>query len=166
MPFWIVILGIGALFFWILSKDDIPKFSDLDVTDVATKYSSIVNSYLKYYPNCTAPLMLAIILCESSGDNLAQGSAGERGAMQIKQIALDDFNDSFLKNYSLFDLSSMYFGVEVGMGYFSLMVSRTSNRGQAIRSYHSGVNNSEDLAGYYYEKKVEAAEVLMKGKVF
>jgi soluble lytic murein transglycosylase-like protein len=109
--------------------------------------------------------MLAIILCESNGDNLAEGSAGERGAMQLKQIALTDFNNAFSKNYYLTDLQNIYYGVEAGMGYFTLMLQRTNDRAQAIRAYHSGVGNCEDAAAYYYEKKVEAAEVLMKGKV-
>ena len=126
------------------------------------KYDSLAQKYGSYY-GIDSRLILAIIATESGGNELAKGPTGDFGLMQITQIALTDFNQTYGTNYSINNLFTPDINVHVGSGFLKMMIDRSKAKGlqgtdalyNAIRAYNVGLSRAGEM-GFEYQKKVLA----------
>lgn len=137
------------------------KFSRTDAQYVVDNYSGIVSQYLFYYPSLSKDLVLAVILKESKGNNNAIGKNGEYGSMQVKQIALSEFDAYYSRTYTLMDLLNIYYGIEVGMGYLNLRFMKWKDIDTALRAYNQGDSNKDNTEAFQYLSDIKSARLLI-----
>lgn len=126
------------------------------------KWFPLAKKYGDFY-NVDSYLVLSIIATESGGNENAQGPTGDFGLMQITQIALTDFNQTYGTTYKIGDLFIPDTNVHVGTGFFNLIYGRAKSKGltgtdalyTAIRAYNVGLSKA-GTAGFSYQEKVLA----------
>lgn len=130
------------------------------IRSVAGKWQDVVKHWAAVY-FLPAPRLFAIIAHESSGNPEAIGRAGEIGLMQLTPGALTDFNSHFHKTYSLEDLKSPDVNVEVGAGYFRMLLDQMGNIDDATRAYNVGAGRArkDSTAGLTYLLVVRELEI-------
>lgn len=100
-------------------------------------------------------IILAQIWTESSGNPNAVGSAGERGLMQLKQIAIDDLREN---GYGRFEdwKENPATNIHAGAAYLDLQLKRAGNLKEALGSYNQGYRGNilAPFFGNVYEEKV------------
>lgn len=99
-------------------------------------------------------LILATIWVESVGDPQAVGSAGEKGLMQIKQIAADDVRQNMGVDVAGYDLSPSK-NIKVGSYFLALQYKRTGSWPDAVKAYnqgYAGMQNNQGKALDYLNK--------------
>ena len=139
----IIYLLIGWGFLKMLQN----KFSPSAIEKVKG-YSVVANKVAVRY-NLPVATLLAMIMVESAGNPFAQGSAGEKGLMQVSKAAQTDTG-------IIGDLFDPYINILTGGKYLNDLILKTGNMSLAIQSYNQGFSrvkaNSE--AGKSYLDKV------------
>ena len=97
----------------------------------------------------------AIVVVESGGDILAVGAVGERGLMQLTEIALKDVNSNEKTNFTFGQMFSPIQNLAAGALFFKLQLSRMGNVSDAIRAYNCGQAGAIGGCGFIYLTKVK-----------
>jgi len=99
----------------------------------------------------------AIVVTESGGDILATGKAGERGLMQLTEIALEDVNQHRGTNFKMNQMFSADQNIAAGSMFLALQISRFDGfLDDAIRAYNGGERGARAgcCSGYLAKVKV------------
>ena len=136
-------------------KKSLVSLTDAELRFIYEKYSGVVKIYLPHYPSLNLELILAMIGVESRGKQDETGAHGEFGSMQVKQVALSDFNSYYSRQYTMNDLFNLYYGVEVGMGYLNLRFVKWKEMSKAIRAYNQGDGGADRSEAWDYFYNVE-----------
>lgn len=142
---------------------------NLTINDIILKYKDVVNYFSSYYA-IPKERIFAHIIAESYGDPLAIGDTnlpyGQRsiGLMQIRQVALDDFNKVYGKKYTLNDLTTPSINIEVGTGYLKILLSRYKNLDSASKAYNAG-SKIDSIKANEYLTKIKMYEKIVKEKL-
>lgn len=97
-------------------------------------------------------LIMSIIWTESWGDPDAVGSSGERGLMQLKQIAADDVAENMEVDSSEYAIDPEM-NIKTGTYLLKLLKQRAGNWPDAVKAFNQG------LAGSKREKGKKLAEI-------
>ena len=99
----------------------------------------------------------AIVVVESGGDILAAGKAGERGLMQLTEIALKDVNQKRGTNFSMDQMFVADQNIAAGSMFLALQIQRFDGvLDDAIRAYNGGERGARYgcCGGYLAKVKV------------
>ena len=99
----------------------------------------------------------AIVVVESGGDILAAGKAGERGLMQLTEIALQDVNQKRGTNFKMDQMFVADQNIAAGSMFLALQIQRFDGvLDDAIRAYNGGERGARGgcCAGYLAKVKV------------
>lgn len=89
-----------------------------------------------------ASLVMAVIDKESGFRPTERGAAGEVGLMQIRQVALDDYNKRNSPKHTLSDLFEPSTNVKVGTWYLGWIKDTFSlNDSDTLQAYNGGIGN-------------------------
>lgn len=98
-----------------------------------------------------ANIVGAIVVVESGGDVLATGKVGERGLMQLTEIALNDVNNNEGTTFTFDDMFSPVQNLAAGSLFFRLQLERMEgNISDAIRAYNCGQAGAIGGCGFIY----------------
>lgn len=103
-----------------------------------------------------ANIIGAIVVVESGGDVLAVGSAGERGLMQLTEVALKDVNNNSGTNFNFSQMFSSIQNLAAGSLFYELQLSRLKNAEDAIRAYNCGEAGAIGGCGFGYLSLIKA----------
>lgn len=111
-------------------------------------------------------LIAGVIAVESSGRadayTSAGGGQGAWGLMQVRQAALQDFNDAHDTSYTLEQLLDPALGILVGAGYLKTQIRNMGgNEYEGLRAYKVGVTGArrDSNAGRDYARLVQNVAV-------
>lgn len=142
----ISILLIIVLFFIIISKARAKPSITIPVVNfnlpsILTQYNVSIRQASSTY-QVPEYLIRAIIMTESSGIKTAIGKIGERGLMQIMQIALIDVNNRYKLGYNYEDMYDPHKNIVTGTAYLRLLKDRhfqlDSDWLRTLQSYNAG----------------------------
>ena len=98
-----------------------------------------------------ANIVASIVIVESSGNPAAIGKAGERGLMQLTEVALKDVNDNTGTNFNFNQMFSPVQNLAAGSLFFKLQLKRFSgDTSQAIRAFNCGQAGAIGGCGFPY----------------
>lgn len=161
---YIVLIAVAvlvAIFKGVSLKEKAENFENVPTTvknriDIARKYSEMFDVPLKW--------IMGVIWTENNGNMLPDGESGEKGIMQIKEIAYKDTQLEGLPDFPKWR-SDPEHNIATGTEFLSIMKKRQGTWKEAIRAYNQGGKGKEipgrdKLADDYYQK------VLDKSKFF
>lgn len=124
-----------------------------NIPDAVQKWLPDIAEAAKKY-NVPFDVAAAVMWVESAGNPSAQGSAGEIGLMQLKQIAINDLELQNIGRFPGWDMMP-WENIHAGVAYLSLQKKRAGTWDKAIMAYNQGYQGMQDkpeLAGNYLLK--------------
>jgi len=97
----------------------------------------------------------AIVVVESGGDVLSVGAVGERGLMQLTEIALNDINANEGTNFNFDQMFSPIQNLAAGSLFIRLQLKRLGDMSAAIRAYNCGQAGAIGGCGFGYLARVK-----------
>lgn len=124
-----------------------------NIPDAVQKWLPDIAEAAKKY-NVPFDVAAAVMWVESAGNAGAQGSAGEVGLMQLKEIAVNDLALQGIGTFPNWDLTP-WENIHAGVAYLHLQYKRTKDWNKAIMAYNQGFQGAmqkPELAGNYLLK--------------
>lgn len=91
-------------------------------------------------------IAMSVMWVESAGDQYAEGSAGEKGLYQLKEIAVLDLEQNGYGSFWDYDFSPEE-NIQAGIAFLDLQKKRTGNWEQAIKAYNQGQAGAKKYPG-------------------
>ena len=154
----VFLLGLGALaVFFIVRKirksASVSGRVKLRLNRVIVEKIEIISDVV----GAPANIVGALVVVESGGDILAAGKAGERGLMQLTEIALKDVNENRGTNFTMHQMFAADQNIAAGSMFLALQIQRFDGvLDDAIRAYNGGERGARRgcCAGYLAKVKV------------
>jgi soluble lytic murein transglycosylase-like protein len=156
----ITIIIVLALLIWGSLKGEEITMNEADIPAPVKDWRNLARQAANEFG---VPLryVMATIWQESAGDAGAKGSAGERGLMQLKKIAVADAK----QRYENKDFSDWQYipkqNIRAGTAFLKVQKTRTGNWFDALKAYnqgYAGMKDHPDKAQNYAESVTEKAK--------
>lgn len=99
-------------------------------------------------------IALSVLWVESAGNPQARGSSGERGLMQLKEIAVKDLQLQGFGTFPNWETDPAQ-NIRAGVAFLALQYRRTGNWYEAVKAYnqgYAGKDQNPGLAADYLNK--------------
>jgi len=154
---YILAAGVVALFLYFFGSER-KKINEINRAKIPESVLQNENLMREMSQKYEVPLdiLWAVSWVESTGRMSAIGSAGERGIMQLKEIAVKDLQQKGIGKFRNFKTDPKQ-NIAAGAAYLKLQYDRTGSWMRALKAYNQGFQGMKD-------NPEKAAEYMQKVK--
>jgi len=127
--------AIATIFLFRKREPKIGMFlnSEIDRINNSMKFKPLAEKYASVYPDIDAELILAVIVKESGGNPNALGASGEKGLMQVKDIAVADVWEN--ERFASFDPET---NIRHASAFLQVQINRCGSIKKGLGCYNQG----------------------------
>lgn len=147
-----VLIYVGILFAGFVLLRKINSSNKVSKQTALRLNDSLVNQIETISDSIGVPANIigAIVVVESGGNILATGKVGERGLMQLTEVALKDVNNNSGTNFNFNQMFSPVQNLAAGSLFYQLQLKRLKDPADAIRAYNCGEAGAIGGCGFGY----------------